>query len=83
MDNVNFIIYPVQYSRKAYADQWSGQIKMSSTKGRVVDHIALSVNDVSATLSRLRAEGVKILGHDFIEGPDYIRIEIVATDDRD
>jgi catechol 2,3-dioxygenase-like lactoylglutathione lyase family enzyme len=89
MDNVNFIIYPIQYSRKAYADQWSGQTKIASTKGRVVDHIAFSVDDVSATMSRLRGEGVKILEplktsygfkHAFIEGPDYIRIELVATD---
>ena len=77
MDNVNFIIYPIQYSRKAYADQWNGLTKISSTKGRVVDHIAFSVDDVGATLSRLRGEGVKILGHGFVEGPDYIRIELV------
>ena len=78
MDNVNFIIYPIQYSRKAYADQWTnGQTKMSSTKGRVVDHIAFSVDDVSATMARLRTEGVKILEPTFIEGPDYIRIELV------
>jgi len=88
IDNVNFIIYPIQYSRKAYADQWNGQSEISSTKGRVVDHVAFSVDDLSATVSRLRAEGVKILAaptttssgrfkHAFIEGPDYIRIELV------
>jgi catechol 2,3-dioxygenase-like lactoylglutathione lyase family enzyme len=89
MDNVNVIIYPIQYSRKAYAGHWdSGQIQISSTKGRVVDHVAFSVDDVSTTVSRLRAEGVKILEpvkttnggrfkHAFIEGPDYIRIELV------
>jgi catechol 2,3-dioxygenase-like lactoylglutathione lyase family enzyme len=86
MDNVNVIIYPIQYSRKAYADQWNGQTRISSTKGRVVDHIAFSVDDVSATALRLRAEGVNILEppkttnglkHAFIEGPDYIRIELV------
>jgi catechol 2,3-dioxygenase-like lactoylglutathione lyase family enzyme len=95
MDNVNFIIYPIQYSRKAYPSHWdSGQTKISSTKGRVVDHIAFSVDDLSATVSRLRTEGVKILEpvktingsrfrHAFIEGPDYIRIELVGTDDTD
>lgn len=78
MDNVNVIIYPIQYSRKAYASHWnSGQTRMSSSKGRVVDHIAFSVDDVNATVARLRAEGVKILKHGFIEGPDYIRIELV------
>ena len=87
MDNVNVIIYPIQYSRKAYATHWnSDQTKIASTKGRVVDHVAFSVDEVSATVSRLRAEGVKILEplkttngfkHAFIEGPDYIRIELV------
>lgn len=91
MDNVNIIIYPIQYSRKAYASHWgNGQTKISSTKGRVIDHIAFSVDDVSATVSRLLAEGVKILEprkitkggklkHAFIEGPDYIRIELVEV----
>jgi len=82
MDNVNVIIYPIEYSRKAYASQWGSQTKISSTKGRVVDHVAFSVAGVAATVSRLRAEGVKILEppkskHAFIEGPDYIRIELV------
>ena len=88
IDNVNFIIYPIQYSRKAYGDQWNGQSEISSTKGRVVDHVAFSVDDLSATVSRLRPEGVKILEspkttnggrfkHAYIEGPDYIRIELV------
>jgi catechol 2,3-dioxygenase-like lactoylglutathione lyase family enzyme len=87
MDNVNIIIYPIQYARKAYASHWSdGQTQIASTKGRVVDHIAFSVDDVSATVSRLQAEGVKILEpvktphgfkHAFIEGPDYIRIELL------
>src|SRR5262249_11061671 len=40
IDNVNIIIYPVQYARKAYAADWPpGQEKLSPTKGRVVDHI--------------------------------------------
>jgi catechol 2,3-dioxygenase-like lactoylglutathione lyase family enzyme len=89
IDNVNIIIYPVQYSQKAYATDWQpGQTKISSTKGRVVDHIAFSVDNLAATIDRLNKEGVKIvertstdeggkLKHAFIEGPDYIRIELV------
>jgi catechol 2,3-dioxygenase-like lactoylglutathione lyase family enzyme len=89
MDNVNIIIYPIQYSRKAYANQWqAGQIRMSPTRGRVVDHIAFSVDNLAETIERLTKEGVKITGaiktteggklkHAFIEGPDYIRIELV------
>ena len=89
IDNVNIIIYPVQYSQKAYAADWPpGQTKISSTKGRVVDHIAFSVDNLATTIDRLNKEGVKIveristteggkLKHAFIEGPDYIRIELV------
>ena len=89
MDNVNIIIYPVQYSRKAYAAHWQpGQETISPTKGRVVDHIAFSVDNLAVTIDRLNKEGVKLieristdeggkLKHAFIEGPDYIRIELI------
>jgi len=89
MDNVNIIIYPIQYSRKAYADHWkNGQTAISPTKGRVVDHIAFSVDNLAETVKRLKQEAVTItdpisttaggkLKHAFIEGPDYIRIELV------
>ena len=89
IDNVNIIIYPVQYSRKAYLPDWQpGQTTISSTKGRVVDHLAFSVDNLATTVDRLNKEGVKIverirtdeggkLKHAFIEGPDYIRIELV------
>src|SRR5262252_5719454 len=89
IDNVNIIIYPVAYSRKAYPANWRpGQTQMSSTRGRVVDHIAFSVDNLATTIDRLNKEGVKIvepirsdeggqLKHAFIEGPDYIRIELI------
>jgi len=89
MDNVNIIIYPIQYSRKAYAEHWKqGQTAIASTKGRVVDHIAFSVDNLAETIARLTNEGVKVaepislmpgskLKHAFIQGPDYIRIELV------
>jgi len=89
LDNVNIIIYPIEYSRKAYADHWQqGQTMMSPTKGRVVDHIAFSVNNLGETIGRLTKEGVTITDrlnttaggkfkHAFIEGPDHIRIELV------
>lgn len=92
MDNVNIIIYPIEYSRKAYAEHWrqgkNGQTAISPTKGRVVDHIAFSVDNLAETVERLKQEAVKItdpistteggkLKHAFIEGPDYIRLELV------
>jgi len=77
MDNVNIIIYPVGYSRKAYPAHWKpGQAAMSSTQGRVVDHVAFSVDSLAETVERLRKDGVQVEGG-FLEGPDRIRIEIV------
>lgn len=74
---VSLIIYPRQRPEP-----------LVSSRGRVVDHLALSVPDLSATLGRLRKAGVKVLEepHPFgksqmraamIEGPDTIAIELV------
>ena len=70
------------------SDLKQGQTAMSPTRGRVVDHIAFSVDNLTETIERLTKEGVKItnpirttaggkLKNAFIEGPDYIRIELV------
>jgi len=88
MDNVNMIIYPAAYTRKAYPEHWKNQKEMSSTKGRVVDHIGFSVDNLAESLEKLRKEGVKVtdeiksaaggkIKYAFIEGPDKIRIELV------
>ncbi|MFY9555203.1 MAG: VOC family protein [Blastocatellia bacterium] len=89
MDNVNIIIYPIQYSKKAYAAHWkNGQTAMSSTKGRVVDHVGFSVDNLAESIEKMRKDGVKVtdeiksaaggkIKYAFIEGPDKIRIELV------
>ncbi len=88
LDNVNIIIFPVQYSKQAYPDHWKGRTAMTTTQGRVVDHIGVSFADLPLALEKLRAAGVKVtapirsaLGGKvkfaFIEGPDHIRIELV------
>jgi catechol 2,3-dioxygenase-like lactoylglutathione lyase family enzyme len=57
-----------------------------STRGKIVDHWALEVADLSATIARLKREGVKVLEEihawgvgqaAMIEGPDRIAIELV------
>ncbi len=74
---VSLIVYPQQRAGK-----------LLSPRGRVVDHIALGVSDLNATLDRLRKAGVKVLEeiHSFgkskskaamIEGPDAIAIELI------
>jgi catechol 2,3-dioxygenase-like lactoylglutathione lyase family enzyme len=89
MDNVNIIIFPIEYSKKAYAEHWKkGQTEMDSTKGRVVDHVGFSVDNLPEALEVLRKAGVKVtdeiksvaggkIKYAFIEGPDKIRIELV------
>lgn len=74
---INLIIYPRQRPGP-----------LVSTRGHVVDHIAVSYPDVGAALERLRKSGVKVVEelHRFgnsnvraamIEGPDSIAIELV------
>jgi len=87
-DNVNIIIYPIEYSKKAYPDHWKGVKEMTSTKGRVVDHIGFSFDNLSEAVEKMRKDGVKVtdeiksvaggkIKYAFIEGPDKIRIELV------
>jgi 4-hydroxyphenylpyruvate dioxygenase-like putative hemolysin len=77
--DISLIIYPQQRPEK-----------LVSSRGHVVDHIALSVTDLAANLDRLKKAGVKVLEepHPFgnskshaamIEGPDAIAIELVET----
>jgi catechol 2,3-dioxygenase-like lactoylglutathione lyase family enzyme len=88
LDNVNIIIFPVQYSKQAYPEHWKGRTEMSPTNGRVVDHIGISYDHLAEALETLRAAGVKITSgihseaggkvkYAFIEGPDHTRIELV------
>jgi len=76
---INLIIYPRQH-----------QGPLASTRGHVVDHIAVSYRDVAAALDRLRKSGVKVLeelhqvGNSTarsakIEGPDSMAIELVEA----
>jgi catechol 2,3-dioxygenase-like lactoylglutathione lyase family enzyme len=88
-DHVNIIIYPVEYSKKAYAAHWpQGQTALAPSRGRSIDHIGFSVPDVAAALAGLKSAGVKVtaeprtiangqLKFAFIEGPDGIAIELV------
>ncbi len=88
LDNVNIIIFPVEYTKKAYPDHWKGKTELESTKGHVTDHIGVSVDNLSEALEKMRKDGVKVtdeirslaggkIKFAFIEGPDKIRIEVV------
>lgn len=88
MDDVNFIIYPLQYARDSKWPYWNNRTAFDSTKGHVVDHIGISVPNVDDAIAKLRAAGVKVtdeprsvmngkIKYAFIEGPDKMRIEII------
>jgi catechol 2,3-dioxygenase-like lactoylglutathione lyase family enzyme len=61
---------------------------MSSTKGRIVDHVGFSVENLPDALEKMRKDGVKVtdeiktaaggkIKYAFVEGPDKNRIELV------
>ena len=88
MDDVNFIIYPSAYARTAKLPGWEERRALESTKGHVVDHIGISVENLDDAMAKLRSAGVTItdsarsaaggkIKYAFIEGPDNIRIEMI------
>jgi len=86
IDNVNIIIYSIEYTKRAYPDHWRGKTELDSTRGRVVDHIGFSFDNLAEALEKMRKDGVKVtdeirsigkIKFAFIEGPDKIRIELV------
>ncbi|MDX2032149.1 MAG: VOC family protein [Blastocatellia bacterium] len=85
-DNVNIIIFPMEYPKKAYPDAWKGRTEFDSTRGHTTDHIGFSVENLTEAIAKLRADGVKVTDEirsigpvkfAFIEGPDKVRIELV------
>jgi catechol 2,3-dioxygenase-like lactoylglutathione lyase family enzyme len=68
--------------------QRQGNARLESSKGQVMDHVALSVADLDAWFQKLRRGGVKILEHPrrvggtrafMVEGPSRERIELVEV----
>jgi catechol 2,3-dioxygenase-like lactoylglutathione lyase family enzyme len=87
-DNINIIIFPMQFAPRAYPDAWKNRTTFDSTEGRVVDHIGFSFDNLHDALEKMRKDGVKVtqeietafhgkVKYAFIEGPDRVRIELV------
>jgi catechol 2,3-dioxygenase-like lactoylglutathione lyase family enzyme len=87
-DNINIIIFPMEFARKAYPEQWNNRAAFDATEGRVVDHIGFSFENLTVALERMRKDGVKVtqeiqtafqgkVKYAFIVGPDRVRIELV------
>ncbi|HYK17538.1 MAG TPA: VOC family protein [Bryobacteraceae bacterium] len=86
MDNVNIIIFPMEYAKTQWPELWKNRNDFESTRGHTVDHIAFGVDNLDETVARLKKDGVNIThgsldgsnAHDvFIEGPDHVSIELV------
>jgi catechol 2,3-dioxygenase-like lactoylglutathione lyase family enzyme len=89
VDHVSMIIYPVEYLQTAAPDAWKNRNgAFAATRGRVVDHLGFSVDDLDATLARLRNDGVTVTAEPrsiadgrirfaFIEGPDRVAVELI------
>ena len=74
------------YVRALYGGQWKGRSGFATNRGRALDHVAVSVDDLDATLARLKQAGVKVvsgprkadgLRSAFVEAPDKMELEIV------
>jgi catechol 2,3-dioxygenase-like lactoylglutathione lyase family enzyme len=88
LDGITFYWYPIGFGRGYYPDIWAGKTGFDSPRGRALDHIAFSVQDLDRAVLRLRAEGVTLLQSAsttlegrlrsaFVSGPDGVEIEIV------
>ena len=87
-DNVNVIIFPSGYIEKQWPKFWAERKGFVSPKGRAIDHVGFSVDNLDDALKAMRARGVKVIGKPgkfrgtkqraaFIEGPDKILIQLV------
>jgi catechol 2,3-dioxygenase-like lactoylglutathione lyase family enzyme len=86
VDNVTIWIYPTAHIKALHGGQWKGRTGFASNRGRALDHVAVSVDDLDATLARLKQEGVRVLSGPrkadglrsaFVEAPDTMELELV------
>jgi inorganic pyrophosphatase len=86
LDNVTVFWYPTAHAKALYGGQWKGRTTYATNRGRVIDHVAVSVDNLDQTLARLREEGVKVLTAPrrtngmrsaFVQAPDNMELEIV------
>jgi catechol 2,3-dioxygenase-like lactoylglutathione lyase family enzyme len=86
LDAVTFFWYPTAHARALYGGQWKDRTGYATNRGRVIDHVGISVDSLDETLARLRSDGVKVLSGPrtndgmrsaFIQGPDNMEIGIV------
>jgi catechol 2,3-dioxygenase-like lactoylglutathione lyase family enzyme len=88
MDTTTLIFLPIQWGMTAKLPGWEGRKTLENTKGRVVDHIGVSVDNLDDAIAKLKAAGVHVTNEPrsaaggkikfaFIDGPDKTWIEVV------
>lgn len=90
LDGVQFFWYPKAFGQGSFPDAWKGRTTFASPRGRVIDHVAFSVEGLDAALARLEANGVTVLQRPqpalnglvrsaFVQAPDGVELELVET----
>jgi catechol 2,3-dioxygenase-like lactoylglutathione lyase family enzyme len=90
LDGVRFYWYPKAFGQGSYPAAWKGRSQFASPRGRVIDHIAFSVEGLDRALAQLERDGVKILHRPapamnglmrsaFVAAPDGVELEIVEA----
>src|SRR5260370_2443844 len=60
MNNVNFIIFPMEYAKTQWPELWKARNDFEPTSGHVTDRIGLSVDNLAQTLEQLKKERVTV-----------------------
>ena len=85
-NHVSMIVYPVEYLKTSGMTAFKDRTELAPTRGRVIDHIGIAVDDLNAALTAMKAAGVKVTAEPrtvgpikfaFIEGPDQVAIELI------
>jgi catechol 2,3-dioxygenase-like lactoylglutathione lyase family enzyme len=90
LDGVQFYWYPKAFGQGSYPEAWRGRTTFASSRGRVIDHIAFSVDDLDRALARLEADDVRVLQRPqlavggrlrsaFVAAPDGVELELVEN----
>jgi catechol 2,3-dioxygenase-like lactoylglutathione lyase family enzyme len=90
LDGIRFYWYPKAFGQGSYPEAWKGRSEFAPSRGRVIDHIAFSIEGLDRALARLEADGVKVLLRPaatmdglmrsaFVAAPDGVELEIVEA----
>jgi catechol 2,3-dioxygenase-like lactoylglutathione lyase family enzyme len=90
LDGIRFYWYPKAFGQGSYPDAWKARTDFASSRGRVIDHVAFSVDGLERAIAKLEADGVKVLQRPkptlnglmrsaFVAAPDGVELEIVQA----